>query len=136
MTRSQPELKTVPGLPRILLAEDGPTAMTLAVGLFDHRNVELDVVTDGRSALETLAENPRAYALVILAYDLPEISGLDCIRFIRKMLARLPMLVLIETPGPDRLEELAGLGISHGHILEKPATPESLAARVGKMLNI
>ncbi len=110
--------------------------MALAGGLFDHRTVELDVVTDGRSALETLAENPRAYALAILAYDLPEISGPDCIRFIRKMLARLPLLVLIETPGPECLEELAGLGISCGHILEKPTTPEFLAARVGKLLNI
>ena len=123
-------------MPRILLAEDGPTAMTLAGGLFDHRNVELDVVTDGRSALETLAANPRAYALVILAYDLPEISGLDCIRFIRKMLARLQLLVLIENPAPEHLDELAALGISGGQILEKPATPESLADRVGRILKL
>lgn len=123
-------------MPRILLAEDGPTAMTLAGGLFDHRNVELDVVTDGRSALETLAANPRAYALVILAYDLPEISGPDCIRFIRKMLARLPLLVLIESPCPERLQELADLGISRGHVMEKPTTPVSLAVRVGKLLGL
>ena len=123
-------------MPRILLAEDGPTAMTLAGGLFDHRNVELDVVTDGRSALETLAANPRAYALVILAYDLPEISGPDCIRFIRKMLARLPLLVLIENPALEHLDELAAQGITGGQILEKPATPESLADRVGKMLRL
>lgn len=110
--------------------------MTLAGGLFDHRNVELDVVTDGRSALETLAANPRAYALVILAYDLPEISGPDCIRFIRKMLARLPLLVLIDNPAPEHLEELAAQGISGGQILEKPATPKSLADRVGKMLRL
>ena len=123
-------------MPRILLAEDGPTAMTLAGGLFDHQNVELDVVTDGRSALETLAASPKAYALVILAYDLPEISGPDCIRFIRKMLARLPILVLIENPVPERLQELADLGISRGHIMEKPATPISLAVRVGKLLRL
>lgn len=123
-------------MPRILLAEDGPTAMNLAGGLFDHRNVELDVVTDGRSALETLAANPRAYALVILAYDLPEISGPDCIRFIRKMLARLPMLVLVENAVPEREEELAGLGIPRSHIMEKPATPISLAVRVGKLLGL
>ena len=123
-------------MPRILLAEDGPTAMTLAGGLFDHQNVELDVVTDGRSALETLAANPKAYALVILAYDLPEIGGLDCIRFIRKMLARLPILVLIENPVPERLKELADLGISCGNVLEKPATPISLAVRVGKLIGL
>ena len=123
-------------MPRILLAEDGPTAMTLAGGLFDHRNVELDVVTDGRSALETLAANPKAYALVILAYDLPEITGPDCIRFIRKMLARLPLLVLIENPAPEHLAELAAQGVSGGQILEKPATPESLADRVGKILRL
>lgn len=123
-------------MPRILLAEDGPTAMTLAGGLFDHRDVELDVVTDGRSALETLAANPKGYALVILAYELPEISGVDCIRFIRKMFARLPVLVLLDTPDQARVNELAELGISRGHILEKPATPESLAVRVGNLISL
>lgn len=110
--------------------------MTLAGGLFDHPNVELDVVTDGRSALETLAANPKGYALVILAYDLPEICGVDCIRFIRKMFARLPVLVLVDTPDQERVNELADLGISRGHILEKPATPESLAVRVRNLISL
>ncbi len=123
-------------MPRILLAEDGPTAMTLAGGLFDHRDVELDVVTDGRSALERLAENPKGYALVILAYELPEISGVDCIRFIRRMFARLPVLVLLDTPDQERVSELADLDISRGQILVKPATPESLAVRVGNLIRI
>ena len=110
--------------------------MTLAGGLFDHRDVELDVVTDGRSALERLAENPKGYALVILAYELPEISGVDCIRFIRRMFARLPVLVLLDTPDQERVSELADLDISRGQILVKPATPESLAVRVGNLIRI
>ena len=110
--------------------------MALAGGLFDHGNVELDVVTDGRSVLETLAANPKGFALVSLAYDLPEISGVDCVRFIRKMFARLPVLVLMDTPDQERVSELAGLGISRGRILEKPTTPESLAVRVGNLIRL
>ena len=122
-------------MPRILLAEDGLTAMNLAGPLFDDPDLELDVVTSGRSALDRLTETPKAYGLVILGYDLPEISGPECIAFIRKMFRRLPILVLSDTTGAERVNELARLGVHQTDILEKPTDPKTFAAWVQKALS-
>ncbi len=130
---------------RILLAEDGPTAIDLAGALFDTPGLELDVVTNGRSALGRLtrlpaaqdaaqAGAPRAYALVVLSYTLPEISGPECIAFIRSMFPRLTILVLSDTTDAKRLGELARLGIRRGHILQKPTDRKTFAAWVRNAL--
>ena len=120
---------------RILFAEDGPTAMDLAGGLFDDPDLELDVVTDGRSALDRLTGAPSAYDLVILGYDLPEIGGPGCIAFLRKMFRRLPILVLSETLQEAHLKELADLGVRRSEILEKPTDRERFAAWVREALS-
>ena len=117
-------------MPRILFAEDGPTAMDLAGGLFDDPDIELDVVTDGRSALDRLNAAPKAYDLVVLGYDLSEISGPDCITFIRQVHRRLPVLVLSETLGEATVQNLADLGVRRKHILQKPTTREAFAGWV------
>ena len=80
-------------MPKVLLAEDGPITMSLGASLFDDPSIELDVVTDGRSALDRLAEAPKDYDLIVLGLDLPEISGTECIAFIQKMLPRMTILV-------------------------------------------
>lgn len=108
--------------------------MDLAGALFDDPELEIDVVTDGRSVLDRLALAPRAYDLVVLGYNLPEISGADCIRFIRKMFARLPILVLSDVADEARLKALATLGVRRQHILQKPAEPAAFAARVQQAL--
>ena len=119
---------------RILFAEDAPTAMDLAGGLLDDSDLELDVATDGRGVLERLNAAPSAYALVILAYDLPEISGLECITYIRQMFRALPILVLSETLDAERLDGLAALGVRKKYVFSKPLSRQAFADRVRQTL--
>ena len=121
-------------MPKVLMAEDGRIAMSLGASLFDAPSIELDVETDGRSALDRLAEAPKDYDLVVVGFDLPEISGTECIAFIQKMLPRMPILVLSEDVGEGRLRNLADLGVKKGHVLARDATPEAFSAWVKNAL--
>ncbi len=121
-------------MPRILFAEDSLTVMALAGRLFDVPGLEVDAVTDGRKALERMSQWPDAYDLVILAYELSEISGPECIAFFRRMFPRLPILVLTDSTAADRMEQLTGLGIQRNHVLEKPLAPETFTSRVREVL--
>lgn len=121
-------------MPKILFAEDGVTVMNLSGALFDNPDLNLDVVTDGRSALNRIAGAPKAYDLVILGYDLPEISGPECATFLRSMFRRLPILVLSETVDEARLNELEKSGVRRDYILQKPTDPETFAAWVNRAL--
>lgn len=126
---------TVPILPRILLAEDAVSAMNLARVLFDDPDLQIDVVTDGRRALERLNQAPKAFDLVILGYDVPGVSAPKCVAFIKQMFRRLPILVLTESLEENQLSELTELGIQQDRVLEKPIEPEAFAARVKGVLS-
>ncbi len=122
-------------MPRILFAEDGLTVMSLSGGLFEDASIVLDVVTDGRSALDRLNAEPSAYDLVILGDDLPEISGFDCAAFIQKMYRRLPVLMLANRLDDDRMRHLSQVGIRKQHVMLKPTDQTSFAAWVHQALS-
>jgi len=121
-------------MPRILFADDGVTVMTLSGPLLGDPDLELDVVTDGRTALDRLTAAPDAYELVVLGYDLPEISGGDCAAIIRKLLRRLPVLILTDPLGQAQRVELGSAGVPGHHILEKPTDPASFSDWVRRAL--
>ena len=60
---------------RILLAEDNPVNQKLAVALLRRRGHAIDVVGNGRAALEAIAAQP--FDLVLMDVQMPELGGLD-----------------------------------------------------------
>ena len=119
----------------ILLAENGPTAMDLAGGLLEAANLTFDVVTDGRSLLDRVNADTNHYNAIVLAYELPEISGPECIVFLKQMYRRLPILVLVENLAPDHMRELGQLGIRPKHIHAKPTDRTTFATWVQQVLS-
>ena len=121
-------------MPRMLLAEDGVTAMDLAGSLFDLPDLGVDVVTDGRSALDRVNAEPSAYDLVVLGHDLPEISGPECARFLRTMHRRVKVLLLVDDRREDLLKELGEIGIRPNYVQAKPIAPDAFVAWVQQAL--
>lgn len=122
-------------MPRILFAESGPTVMQLSGALFDDASITLDVVTDGRSALDRLNADPSGYDLVILGDDLPEVSGAECAAFIQKMYRRLTILMLAESLDDDRVHQLTQAGVRKKNLMQKPADPQAFASWVQQALS-
>ena len=63
---------------RVLVVEDSPENQLLAKGQLDAHGLECDIVEDGWEALELMEAND--YALVLMDWHLPSISGLEVIR--------------------------------------------------------
>ncbi len=63
---------------RVLVVEDSPENQLLAKGQLDAHGLECDIVEDGHEALRLLETNE--YALVLMDWHLPSISGLETIR--------------------------------------------------------
>lgn len=115
---------------RILLVEDDPS---LARGLSATLKVAgyaVDLAEDGESALALAREEP--FALIMLDLGLPDMSGLDVLKRLRRDGSRTPILILTAR---DALEDrVAGLDLGADDYLLKPFEPSELEARIRALL--
>jgi len=85
--------------------------------------------TTGREALALLAAQP--VALVVLDVGLPDLSGLDVCRELRKRHA-VPVIFL--TARSSEVDKIVGLELGADDYLAKPFSPRELTARIRAVL--
>lgn len=115
---------------QILVAEDeGP----IREGLIDALESEGYGVTGARHGREALGYlRQGGYHLAILDIMMPEVSGYDVCREIRKSDARLPILFL--TAKGQEIDKVVGLELGADDYLTKPFGVRELLARVAALL--
>ena len=106
------------------LLRDGLSAQLSQVG---HA---VTAAADGEAAQRLLEAN--RYDGVVLDLGLPKISGMDVLRWIRKRLPALPVLILTARDGVD--DRVQGLNAGADDYLTKPFDVAELQARLGAML--
>lgn len=94
-------------------------------------NCKVDVISDGAEALE-IFKRPFDYDLVLLDVMLPNVSGVDLCRVIRKTSA-VPILFL--SAKGTTSERIEGLKAGGNDYLPKPFDLEELLLRVAVLLN-
>lgn len=81
---------------KVLLAEDNPINQVVGKELLTLLNFELDIVSNGREAVEAVAEGD--YALVLMDCDMPEMDGFEATVKIRELEGggggRLPIIAM------------------------------------------
>lgn len=108
---------------RVLVVEDSPENQLLAKGQLDSHGLSCDVVEDGYEALRRLETED--YALVLMDWHLPSISGLETIRRWRGREAelgrsRLPIVAVTARAMPS--DAKACLDAGADDYLRKPAS--------------
>lgn len=115
---------------RILLVEDdGPLGDGIRAGL-RQAGYTVDWCRDGRAAQRALDAEP--YALMILDIGLPQLSGLDLLKWLRRKGGDLPVLIL--TARDTVADRVKGLDSGADDYLVKPFDLEELAARIRALL--
>ena len=111
---------------RLLVAEDHESlARSLADGLREE-GYAVDLTFDGREAAHLVSVHP--YDAVILDIMLPNMSGWDLLKLIRRQKPQLPVLCLTAKDGvADRVK---GLDLGADDYLLKPFSWQELLARV------
>jgi two-component system chemotaxis response regulator CheY len=120
---------------RVLLVEDSATMRSFVADTLEEAGI-VDVTTapSGFAALQALPGGH--FDLVISDINMPDINGLELIRFIRgsRAHARVPLLV-ISTGGRDKDRERC-LALGASGYLVKPFAPAALLAEVRRHVHL
>jgi DNA-binding response OmpR family regulator len=111
----------------LLLVEDDPRLQRVLRRLLEEDRHVVEVAPDGETALE-LADATEGIETVILDVGLPDMSGLDVARRLRRGGRDLPILML--TARDTINDRVAGLDAGADDYLVKPFAYEELAARL------
>lgn len=114
---------------KILIVDDEQKIVEVVKSYLEHNGYEVYSAYDGKQALNMFKKtNP---SLIILDLMLPDISGEDICRAIRKE-SKVPIIML--TAKVEEEDILKGLNIGADDYVTKPFSPKQLVARVMAVL--
>ena len=117
------------GSKKILVVDDEPKIVEVVKSYLENIGYEIVTAENGKKALDLFEKtNP---SLMILDLMLPDMSGEDICRHIRKS-SRVPIIMLTAKAQEDDL--LTGLDIGADDYMTKPFSPKQLVARVNAVL--
>jgi CheY-like chemotaxis protein len=117
-------------MPVVLIVDDEPGLLRLFTNLIHRLDCESIPVNTGEAAVEMLSQiTPN---LLILDLAMPEMSGVDVLRYVRSEPRLDPMKVVILTARPNMVPEVEELGIDGW--ISKPILPNDFLAIVSDIL--
>jgi two-component system phosphate regulon response regulator PhoB len=121
-----------PMRPRVLVVEDEAALVTLLRYNLEKAGFEVAVATAGEEALLLIAEAPPD--LVLLDWMLPEVSGLEICRRLRRNKETRSLPVIMLTARGEEADRVRGLNWGADDYITKPFSPTELVARVQAVL--
>ena len=118
--------------PRILIVEDETAVVTLLRYNLEHEGFEVDAVSDGEEALVAVEENPPD--LVLLDWMLPQLSGIEVCRQLRRRPGTKQLPIIMLTARGEEADTVRGLDAGADDYVPKPFSPAELTARVHALL--
>jgi len=126
-----PQAETPVAPLEILVAEDNPVNQEVALGLLRRRGHRVDVVGNGRAAVEAVREHH--YDVVLMDVNMPEMNGIEATREIRRLpgaSGQVPIIALSASAMKEETEQCMAAGmVAH---LPKPIDPVALAATLSR----
>lgn len=118
--------------PYILIAEDEPAQAELLRFNIEAAGFRTDVAPDGEEALLLAQENPPD--LIVLDWMLPEVSGIEVCRRLRRIedIKHIPIIML--TARGEESDKVRGFETGADDYVIKPYSPSELIARIKAIL--
>ncbi|MCG2586324.1 CHASE domain-containing protein [Massilia sp. TS11] len=118
---------------RLLLVEDNALNQLVARGMLEQAGAQVDVVGNGKEAVERLRSAPQHYDLVLMDVQMPEMDGFTATRLIRSEL-KLTLPVLAMTAGVLAAEQAQCIASGMNDFIAKPIEMDMMLAAIARNL--
>jgi len=115
---------------QLLVVEDDANIRRGIVDILESEGYEVSTAQNGAEGLKMFKQNK--YDLVLLDLMMPEMSGYDVCKEIRKRDTQIPVLIL--TAKSQEIDKVVGLELGADDYITKPFGVKELIARVGAAL--
>jgi len=121
---------------RVLLAEDNVINQQVAAEMLAELGLTVDLVGNGKLAVEALTKPDSSYAAVLMDVQMPEMDGLEATRHIRAALggSKMPIIAMTANAMESQCQDCLDAGMDD-HIA-KPIDPERLAEVLKRWIEI
>src|ERR1700740_1721275 len=119
---------TLPSSPRILLVEDEVQTAAAVGESLEQEGFQVSWAPNGAGGLRLLVSN--TFDAVILDWMVPELSGLDLLKKLRKEGKKVPVLLLTARDAVE--DRIRGLDTGDGDLRVKPSALRDLAPASGR----
>ena len=120
---------------RVLIAEDEPLAAKLVRGALRLMGItQVVVAEDGLEAMKQLAEFEGDFQLIISDWNMPNMTGLEFLRTVRKIYPKMPFIMLTSNANKEFVLAAAKHGVN-GYIA-KPFSLDQMRQKVEAVFRI
>ncbi|HVI49731.1 MAG TPA: PAS domain S-box protein [Candidatus Sulfotelmatobacter sp.] len=114
---------------RLLLVEDNAINQEVAQFILEERGAAVEIVGDGRQAVDRMAAGPQDFDLILMDVQMPEMDGFEATRLIRSRLGlSLPVLAL--TAGVRDADRQQCLACGMNDFIAKPFDLDQMIATI------
>jgi signal transduction histidine kinase/DNA-binding response OmpR family regulator/HPt (histidine-containing phosphotransfer) domain-containing protein len=123
----------------VLVVDDNASAREILSGMARNFGLEVDVASDGRQALQTIAEadgKAQPYDLVLMDWKMPAMDGVETVQRLQEdYVLRTPAVIMVTAYGREEATGAAERrGVVLKSVLPKPVTPSALLEAIGEAL--
>ncbi|MCQ2982512.1 MAG: response regulator [Treponemataceae bacterium] len=119
---------------KVLFADDDNTMRLYFTKFFEKKGYETDSFSNGAEAWEAVQKN--YYPLVVLDWNMPEMSGVEVCERIKAMPSGKFVYVMLITSNSSSEEIIEGLNRGADDYITKPVVAAELEARIGSALRV
>ena len=116
----------------IMIVDDQPDILDLLQGYLESKGLKIKTFIGPGIALLSLMTNPKLYSLIITDIRMPEMSGIEFIKEVKKMDKNIKIIFI--TAYETEIDELKGL--SDVQPLKKPLGLETLLRLINRLKDI
>lgn len=115
---------------RILVAEDNPINKFLIMKILQNWQVEMDVVENGKEAIEKLKE--KDYDLILMDIFMPVMNGLEAIKLIREgyAIGKQNIPIITFTAAVMETDKESAIAAGANDVISKPFEPAALHKKI------